>query len=631
MKNWISILLISFLLFCFCEDQTAEDQKFVFSYFKGNGEDGLHLAYSDDGLSWKALNDDQPYLIPQLSEDKLMRDPCIIQGGDGKYHMVWTVSWNAKGIGYASSEDLIHWSEQQYIPVMEHEPEAKNSWAPEIFYDQSKEQYLIFWASTIPGHFIETENLAESDWNHRMYYTTTKDFKEFADTRLFLDPGFNVIDATITADGDHYVMIIKDETKFPEAQKNLHVLTSDDLYDWDVPVSESISSHWVEGPTITKVGADWVVYFDRYREHSFGALSSKNFVDWEDISEKIDLPEGIRHGTVFKISEDHLKKLKSPDEKSIAQLYRQRPAPKPVFRDPFHDGAADPSIVWNEKEALWYMFYTNRRANVEATQGVAWVHGTRIGIANSPDGKLWEYRGICNIDYGAEDYSHWAPEVLKHGQTYHMYLTIVPGTFSNWNHPRDIVHLTSDNLLDWNYQSTLPLANDKCIDACIFQKPDGSWRMYYNNEKDGKSIYYADSPDLYRWKDGGKKVITNKGEGPKVVAWKDSYWMFVDHWDGIGVYRSTDLENWEKQPHPILKQPGRYQDDQVIGQHPDVLVLGDRAYIYYFTHPGRIPKNKGIDQYETRRSSIQVAELFYENGAITCYRDRPAMVDLNRK
>ena len=156
MKNWISILLISFLLFCFYEDQTAEDQKFVFSDFKGNGEDGLHLAYSDDGLSWKALNDDQPYLIPQLSEDKLMRDPCIIQGGDGKYHMVWTVSWNAKGIGYASSEDLIHWSEQQYIPVMEHEPEAKNSWAPEIFYDQSKEQYLIFWASTIPGHFIET-------------------------------------------------------------------------------------------------------------------------------------------------------------------------------------------------------------------------------------------------------------------------------------------------------------------------------------------------------------------------------------------------------------------------------------------------------------------------------------------
>lgn len=51
---------------------------YLFSYFKGNGEDGLHLAYSEDGLSWKALNNDQSFLIPQVGEDKLMRDPCII-------------------------------------------------------------------------------------------------------------------------------------------------------------------------------------------------------------------------------------------------------------------------------------------------------------------------------------------------------------------------------------------------------------------------------------------------------------------------------------------------------------------------------------------------------------------------
>ena len=25
---------------------------YLFSYFKGNGEDGLHLAYSNDGLKW---------------------------------------------------------------------------------------------------------------------------------------------------------------------------------------------------------------------------------------------------------------------------------------------------------------------------------------------------------------------------------------------------------------------------------------------------------------------------------------------------------------------------------------------------------------------------------------------------
>ncbi len=64
-----------------------------------------------------------------------MRDPCIIRGADGLFHMVWTVSWNERTIGYASSKDLIHWSEQQAIPVMEHEPTTLNCWAPEIFYD----------------------------------------------------------------------------------------------------------------------------------------------------------------------------------------------------------------------------------------------------------------------------------------------------------------------------------------------------------------------------------------------------------------------------------------------------------------------------------------------------------------
>jgi len=32
------------------------------------------------------------------------------------------------------------------------------------------------------------------------------------------------------------------------------------------------------------------------------------------------------------------------------------------------------------------MFYTNRRSNAPGLDGVKWVHGTRIGIAESSDG-----------------------------------------------------------------------------------------------------------------------------------------------------------------------------------------------------------------------------------------------------
>jgi len=103
-------------------------------------------------------------------------------------------------------------------------------------------------------------------------------------------------------------------------------------------------------------------------------------------------------------------------------------ASKPLFRDPVYDGAADPVLCWNRAEETWFMFYTNRRANMPETSGVTWVHGTKIGVAESSDGgATWKYRGTANIKYGQGEYSYWAPEVIEHGGTYHMYLTFVPG------------------------------------------------------------------------------------------------------------------------------------------------------------------------------------------------------------
>ncbi|MBK6281801.1 MAG: hypothetical protein IPF54_03245 [Draconibacterium sp.] len=65
----------------------------MFSYFMGNGEDGLHLATSNDGLKWEALNNNKSFLTPTVGDDKLMRDPVLLKADpDGKFPMVWTVS-----------------------------------------------------------------------------------------------------------------------------------------------------------------------------------------------------------------------------------------------------------------------------------------------------------------------------------------------------------------------------------------------------------------------------------------------------------------------------------------------------------------------------------------------------------
>ncbi len=299
-----TLLITLFLKGCSREN----NQVYMFSYFMNGGKDGLHLAYSYDGYSWEALNNNQSFLKPKISKDSLMRDPCIVQGPDGTFHMVWTVSWNERGIGYANSRDLIHWSEQQYIPVMEHEPDARNCWAPELFYDEQDDMYMIYWATTVPGRFPETDSAGDKGYNHRIYFTTTKDFESFSDTKLLFDPGFNVIDAVIKKLDSIYIMFVKDETRYPP-QKNIRITKSDKLTEAYSIVGEKITVDWVEGPTVTKIGEEWVVYYDEYTRHKMGAVKSSDLEKWEDISNLISFPEGTRHGTIFKVDKKILAKL----------------------------------------------------------------------------------------------------------------------------------------------------------------------------------------------------------------------------------------------------------------------------------------------------------------------------------
>ncbi len=298
------VRISSILLFLFIQATafSQNEKVYLFSYFINNGADGLHYAYSEDGFQWKTFKHDSSFLQPVLRKDKLMRDPCIIRGAEGLFHMVWTVSWKDKGIGYASSKDLVHWSEQQYIPVMEEEDSAKNCWAPEITYDAIKKEYMIYWATTIAGKY-PADATVENGNNHRIYYTTTIDFKTFRKSALLYDKGFNVIDATIIPDSNRYVMFLKDETPKPFPQKNIRISISEKLTDGYSDPSKPITGHyWAEGPTAIRIGEEWIVYFDKYRDHQYGAVSSRDLVNWTDISDKVSFPKGTRHGTVFVVT-----------------------------------------------------------------------------------------------------------------------------------------------------------------------------------------------------------------------------------------------------------------------------------------------------------------------------------------
>lgn len=304
------------LFFCLSSLMSmATSKAYLFSYFVGNSTDGLHLAYSYDGLNWKPLRDGASFLTPIIGKDKLMRDPSICQGPDGTFHMVWTSSWTDRIIGYASSRDLVNWSEQRAIPVMMHEPQAHNCWAPELFYDEASRTFYIFWATTIPGRHKEVPTSpSEKGLNHRIYYVTTKDFQTFSDTGMFFNPDFSVIDAAIVKDPKHkdLIMVLKNENSNPP-EKNLRVTRVKKLSQgFPTQVSAPITGkYWAEGPAPLFVGDTLYVYFDKYRDHRYGAVRSLDHGQtWEDISDKVSFPQGIRHGTAFQVDASVVEGLK---------------------------------------------------------------------------------------------------------------------------------------------------------------------------------------------------------------------------------------------------------------------------------------------------------------------------------
>ncbi len=144
----------------------------------------------------------------------------------------------------------------------------------------------------------------EQKYNHRLYYTTTKDFDSFAKASLFYDGGFSVIDAAIINVGKKYFMFLKDETDKPNTpEKNIRIATSDKAEGpYTAPGKPITGKYWAEGPTPIKINEKWFVYFDKYTEHKYGVIVSTDLLHWTDESDKISMPQGIRHGTAFEVS-----------------------------------------------------------------------------------------------------------------------------------------------------------------------------------------------------------------------------------------------------------------------------------------------------------------------------------------
>ena len=318
-----------------CRGPVSEDVAYIFTSFREPSTQGMQYLYSLDGLHWDTLpgiwlapmvGNDTTYIdawtgqeqAPKYYPDeRVMRDPSIVRGPDGTFHLVWTTQWmGSRGFGYASSRDLIHWSEQRVIDVMSDIP-TNNVWAPELFYDEEQEQFLIIWSSQIDPRTYTAADTLGTNSCHRMWYTTTRDFQTFAPARRYYDPGFNSIDGYLLQRGPKdYVLVVKDNRK--PGFSNLFCVFSDSPYgpfhtDDNIPAgttpTTTFGRTYSEGPCAIRLGDEWIIYFDQYHPQEYGAVSTRDFLTFTPIPERISVPANHKHGTIVQVSRKQLDAL----------------------------------------------------------------------------------------------------------------------------------------------------------------------------------------------------------------------------------------------------------------------------------------------------------------------------------
>jgi hypothetical protein len=214
---------------------------------------------------------------------------------------------------------------------MPNEPTALNLWAPALYYAAAQKHWLIFWSSTIPGRFPGDDSgdstklpgaSAPIGLNHRIFSTTTSDFQSFTPAKLFFDPGYSVIDATLlppSAAARNFTLIFKDERKVP-LEKHLQTATGPTLEGPWSNISQPISETWSEGAAIIPVADGFLAYYDHYSQgQHYGAVFSPDLVHWTDALSRIDFPAGMRHGSFLQITKAEYERLNALAPAASAQ------------------------------------------------------------------------------------------------------------------------------------------------------------------------------------------------------------------------------------------------------------------------------------------------------------------------
>lgn len=304
---------------------------YLFVHFKEkvtpDGEQ-VYFSVSKDGYNFEAINGGNP-VLESCESERGCRDIEIVRLHTGGFVIITTdlciarradengkVDWSkvnktgSKKLCMWKSDDLIHFSNQQSIYFGR--DDFGCLWAPEVFFEKEKEEYLIHWGSTV-----------EKDGYKHMsiYCSTTKDFESFTEPKLYFTKKNEILDSHIQKVGDTYHLFYKNAE---EPSMNMHA-TSKSLYgpfEHDEKFEAYMASFEkpgsYEAPTVyTLPDGKWCLMLDFFgcEKAKMGYVpfvsekaGNTNFVRSD---EKFSFPYGFKHGRVIEITDEEFDRIVS--------------------------------------------------------------------------------------------------------------------------------------------------------------------------------------------------------------------------------------------------------------------------------------------------------------------------------
>lgn len=522
-----------------------EFEGYLFAYFEGGGnimkQEQLRFALSNDGINWRALNENRPIIASDtISESGGIRDPHILRGEDGKFYLVATdmfthkYGWGSNpGIVMLKSDDLIHWTHSK-INLAKDFPkkfgDAYWVWAPQTIYDKKAKKYMIY--------FTLQRNDRKSLITYYAY--ANKDFTGFeSDPKILFSAQFGSIDSDIIYKDGVYHHFYKGNTKDKngkEIKNGIQQATSKSLkgkWKEDFKYLDAYAGKIVvEGSSVFKFNGreEYALMYDMY---SSGRYEYQTSTDLYNFSEPKAFTKNFypRHGSVISLTKEELQRLQEKWDYVVEYEFESKG--NPIIR---HQYTADPAVLV-KNDTLWLFAGHDHAGNQSGYHMRDWL------LFSTTDMKHWKEHPVpLTIDEfkWAASKQAYAGHVAERNGKYYWYVS------TNWCG----IGVAVADKITGPYKDALgkPLLTNKdcfasshswaCIDPAIFIDDDGQpWITWGNREcyiaklkdnmieidgeikqiKFNEAHPFTEAPWIHKY--NGKYYLTYASEWPEKIAY----------------------------------------------------------------------------------------------------------------